>query len=280
MKHLDPSEFPKDFYYHRTSSPLYRRYLESCWPKTFDIGNPPQYAWKKSLFWGNFHIIRYERTDVEPNIEKLKKEEGIKHAMIAWIPYSQVWKPTWWRSLWASDHFQETGTNILDEIPYYQKWNDRARRARKKFLSSGAEVRSVTRDEFIEAFSHTRVKHWYRSDYIRNYKRFEAIDPSKIRQWLVYKDAKPVAGLAVLDYLDDHSVHFVSFTGKDSYDVQWGTGLIDEWFADSVKKWIKYISFDHLRNPHGPSDQKGYTAFKENFIEFRMSFPKAYFKMF
>lgn len=48
MKHLEPSEYPKDFFYHRTSAEIYRPYIESCGNiTTFDIGNNPQYAWKK-----------------------------------------------------------------------------------------------------------------------------------------------------------------------------------------------------------------------------------------
>ena len=52
------------------------------------------------------------------------------------------------------------------------------------------------------------------------------------------------------------------------------------WFSDSYAKGIRYITFDQLKNRNGPSDQKGYTDFKLNFIEHRMSFPKAYFRVF
>jgi hypothetical protein len=75
-------------------------------------------------------------------------------------------------------------------------------------------------------------------------------------------------------------VHFVSFTGKASYDIQGGTALVDTWFRESLDMGIKYLTFDQLRNSNGPGDQKWYTAFKENFIEYRLSFPKAYFKIF
>jgi hypothetical protein len=67
---LSQSEYPKDFHYHRTSSPTYRIYLEGCGPKTFDI-DTPHYAWKKSLL-SLCHISRFERTDIEPDIETLK----------------------------------------------------------------------------------------------------------------------------------------------------------------------------------------------------------------
>lgn len=284
MKTLPKSEYPRDFFYHRTSAEIYRPYLESCGNiTTFDIENPPQFAWKKWLFWNKIHIIKYERTDIEPNIEKLKAEWA-KHGMVTWIPYSQTDIPPGWRRLWATDHFQETSVNILDEN-YRTKWNDRSRRALKKYEKSGAEVRSVDSDTFIEAFKKSHVKHWtyklIKGDYINNYKRIRSFGPDKVRQWLVYNtDWKAVAGLACIDYLKNHSVHFVAFTDKESYPIQWGTALIDTWFQESLEKWIKYITFDQLRNPHWPKDQKGYTEFKENFIEHRLSFPKAYFKIF
>jgi hypothetical protein len=48
MKTLPKSEYPRDFFYHRTSAEIYRPYLESCGNiTTFDIENPPQFAWKK-----------------------------------------------------------------------------------------------------------------------------------------------------------------------------------------------------------------------------------------
>lgn len=111
-----------------------------------------------------------------------------------------------WRRLWATDHFEETGYARLDyrsqelgdrsekensvlttKLPnYLASWNDRARRARKKFLASGCTIRNVTPDEFAEGFRITKVKHWYKSSYISYYKRMVGIDATKIRQWLVY----------------------------------------------------------------------------------------------
>lgn len=125
---------------------------------------------------------------------------------------------------------------VVLEEEYKKKWNDRAKRALKKFEKSGCEVRAVDADTFVDAFRKTRVKHWFKSDYISNYKRIRAFAPEKVRQWLVYRDGEAVAGLACLDYLGSHSVHFVAFTGKKSYDIQGGTGLIDAWFRDSLER--------------------------------------------
>jgi hypothetical protein len=140
--------------------------------------------------------------------------------MVTWIPYSETQISDTWRRLYLTDHFQETSVNILD-ADYQKKWNDRARRALKKYQKSGAEVRNVSPEVFVDAFKKSKVKFWsFKNDYIRNYKRIQSFAPDKVRQWLVYHDGKPVAGLACIDYIDNHSVHFVAFTSRDAYPIQ------------------------------------------------------------
>lgn len=163
-------------------------------------------------------MSRFERTDYEPNIEELKKH-GMKHGIVTWIPYSRTEIPRGWRTMWLTDHFQETG--MVELTPdYKKKWNERARRALKKFEKSGATVEAVDAESFVAAFKKTRVKHWYKNDYISNYKRIRAFAPDKVRQWMVFHEGEPVAGLAVIDYIGNHSVHFVAFTSKKAYDIQ------------------------------------------------------------
>ncbi len=118
---------------------------------------------------------------------------GMKHAMVTWIPYQRQDIPVGWRRLYLTDHFQNTGYTTLDQDDYKKHWNDRAKRAQKKFEKSGAEIRSVTASEFAEAFQKTKVKHWYKSDYIRYYKKLTNIDPSKVRQWIVLYHGEVVA---------------------------------------------------------------------------------------
>lgn len=289
MKILARSEYPDDFIYHRTGSPIYRKYLHGCWLRTFDIEHPPQFAWIKRVFGNWFTVIKYERTDIEPNPEYLKKLLGVKHAFVVWIPYTKL-NPDGWKRLWFSDHFEETGYTKLEyneeekktapNPAYLTSWNDRARRARKRFLSSWATVREVSPEEFIETFRATKVRGPHKAGSIVYYKKLTAIDSSKVRQWMVYDlSGKPISGLAVHDFAD-HSVHLVAFTDRSAYDCQAWTGLIDIWFSDSLEKGFKYLSFDHLRNRNGPKDQEWYTKFKESFLTARLSFREVYFKFF
>lgn len=72
--------------------------------------------------------------DAEPDIEALKTS-GVKHAIVSWIPYSRTDIPTGWRRLYLTDHFQETGMVVL-ESDYRKKWNERSKRAMKKYEKS------------------------------------------------------------------------------------------------------------------------------------------------
>lgn len=180
--------------------------------------------------------------------------------------------------MWIRSHFIQTGFTVLDSPDYSRKWNDRARRAHKKFLAADAKIEEVSDFEFMEAFRSTPVKHLYKKDYIKYYRTMAAIAPNDVRSYVVRHDGKIVAGLAVLDYAGNSSAHLVAFTSPEAKGIQAGTGLIGRWFSDSFKRGIKYVNFDHLRDSSMTHDQQGYTDFKKNFMEYSLSYPDSYFK--
>lgn len=175
-------------------------------------------------------------------------------------------------------HFVNANVTYLQE-KYWEKWNERGKRARKKFLNSRCEIKLVEKDEFIQAFKKTPVRHIFKSDYIEYYSQMMSIDPTAIRSYVVYYKGHPISGLAVHDY-HKSSVHMVAFTNRKFYKLQPGTWLIDRWFLDSLSKWISYIDFDRVREKMWPKDQQWYTDFKNNFIEYQTSYVGAYFKIF
>ena len=278
MQRVERNTFPKDHTYYRTSSPVYRKYMESPKIETFDIGNPPQFWWKKKLFGNWFQMIKYERIDIEPDIEWLKKKFQLKHAWIIWIPEKRTDIPLWWKRFLMQTHFIYASITTLQE-KYREKWNQRGKRARKKFLESGINIELVDGETFTKSFKNTPVRHMFKSDYLTYYQQMSAIDKKSVRSYIAYYKDIPIAGLAVHDY-HKSSVHMVAFTNRKYYKFQSGTWLIDRWFSDSLKLSIQYIDFDRVREKLWPKDQQGYTDFKNNFIEFQTNFTWAYFKIF
>jgi hypothetical protein len=225
-------------------------------------------------------LVKFERVDIEPTKELLKAH-GFVRGFAIWIPARRTDIPPGWRKLAVGTHFTRTGFTRIEDNEYYKKWNERARRARKRFLSHNPKeisIKLVDRETFIKAFQGVKVKHLFKSDYIKYYRAMSGLDADSVRSYVCYRGDTPISGLAVHDYSGNASVHLVAFTSKEAGPLQAGTGLIDQWFLDSVERGIKYINFDHLRDSSMEKAQQGYTDFKLNFIENECYFKDSYFR--
>jgi len=280
MQTIDRSEFPENHTYYRTTSPAYNKYLRDCCRiRTIPLEGGGRFGWMKRIFGKYAQLVKFERVDTEPSKELLQSH-GFVRGMIIWIPFRRTDIPPGWRKLAVGTHFTRTGFVRVENGEYYKKWNERAKRARKKFLSCNPEIHIelVDPETFIHAFGSVKVRHLFKSDYIRYYRSMTDIDSASIRSYICYRGDTPIAGLAVHDYSPHESVHLVAFTGKEAKPFQAGTGLIDRWFSDSVERGIEYINFDHLRDSSMTVDQQGYTDFKCNFIEHECFFRDSYFR--
>lgn len=274
MHFLTADQVPPEHPYYRSSSPAYRAYLHRCGLKTVDA--PGGFGWIKKLLHP-LYLAKFERTPGVPDIADLKAK-GFKKGWVIWIPAHTATIPKGWRKMWFKTHLSSSGFTIIDSPDYATKWNQRARRARKKFLASEARIVSMAPADFMAAFRATRVRHLCKSDYITYFRKLTELDAASVRSWGVEWNGKIVAGLAVHDYAGNSSAHLVAFTSREARPLQAGTGLIDRWFSDSLARGIKYINFDHLRDAGMTRDQQGYTDFKNNFIEYAVKYRHSYFR--
>ena len=208
MIEITGKDLPKDHPYYRSNSIAYRKYLEICGLRT--VPTSKGFGWLKNV-GGLFDIAKFERLEEEPNIAELKAS-GFGSGFVIWIPAGRENIPKGWRNMWIRSHFTQTGFTVVDSSDYRKKWNERSRRAAKKFLASGAEILEVSDFEFMEAFRNTPVKHLYKKDYIKYYRTMAAIAPNDVKSYAARHDGKIVAGLAVLNYGGNSSAHLVAFT--------------------------------------------------------------------
>lgn len=258
MQTIDRSEFPEDHTYYRTTSPVYDTYLrDHCHIHTIPLEGGMRFGWMKRIFGKYLQLVKFERIDTEPTKEMLAPH-GFRRGIVIWIPFRRTKIPAGWKRLTVGTHFTRTGFVRIENREYYKKWNERAKRARKKFLSYSHDIRIelVDPETFIQAFQSVKVRHLFKSDYIKYYRTMTDIGKGSIRSYVCYHGDSPIAGLAVHDYSDNASVHLVAFTGKEAKPFQAGTGLVDRWFSDSTDKGIEYINFDHLRDSSMTKDQQ------------------------
>jgi hypothetical protein len=190
MPLINRSEFPADHTYYRTTSPVYNKYLRDyCHIRTIALEKGTRFGWIKNLFGKYLQLVKFERIDIEPTKELLK-EHGFTRGFVIWIPFRRTEVPVGWRKLAIGTHFTRTGFTHIENNEYYKKWNERARRARKKFLSfSESEVRIELVDEetFVKAFKAVKVKHMFKSDYIKYYRAMMEAGSDTVRSYVAYQ---------------------------------------------------------------------------------------------
>jgi len=156
----------------------------------------------KRIFGKYAQLVKFERVDTEPTKEMLASH-GFVRGIAIWIPFRRTDIPKGWRKLAIGTHFTRTGFTHIENHEYYKKWNERARRARKKFLSNDPEeiqIRLVDEKAFVEAFRKVKVKHLFKSDYIKYYEAMISSGKDSIRSYVCYQGDTPISGLAVHDY--------------------------------------------------------------------------------
>lgn len=279
MQIINQKDLPLDHWYYRSMSWLYKKYLHKCWLKTCDLSSE-NFWWIKDLWL--FQISKFERVDKEPDVNEIKKS-WFKHWLLIWIPYSRTEIPKWWRRLFLNTHFTTTWFSKIEDEFYYKKWSERAKRARKKFLQNqDLRIEIVSNDVFSKYYKETKAKQPMKCSFVKYHKDLSNLDDNNdLRNILCFdKENKVLAWLSVINYNWNSSAHLVSFLTNAWKKVQAWTWLIDMWFKISLENWIKYINFDHLRDRYMSVDQKWYTEFKQNFMDFKVVFQKSYFKIF
>lgn len=196
MQLIERSEFPEDHTYYRTTSPIYNTYLrDHCHIHTIPLEGGFRFGWIKRIFGRYMQLVKFERIDTEPTKELLSSY-GFKRGFVIWIPFRRTEIPPGWKKLTIGTHFTRTGFVRIENQEYYKKWNERARRARKKFLSfpeSEVRIELVSSDVFIHAFKQIRVKHLFKSDYIRYYRTMKEIGGESVRSYVCYRGNTPIA---------------------------------------------------------------------------------------
>lgn len=278
MKIIDRKDVPVEHRYYRSSSEIYKKYLQKCWLSIIQINNE-EFGWMKKILW-LFHVAKFERIDSEPDIELIKKN-WFKHWIVIWIPYSKREIPAWWKKLYLNSYFTTTWfTQVNDEF-YYKKWNERWQRARKKFLANpDLEIKLVDTDTFQKIYKDVKTSQPFKKSFMKYHRELSKFDEKNdVKNMVCYNKWIPVAWLAVVDYNWNSSAHLVAFLDNKWKKLQAWTGLIDFWFKESLKNGIKYINFDHLRDKYMWADQQWYTDFKHNFMDYKVVFENSYFKM-
>nr|MDD3720213.1 hypothetical protein [Candidatus Gracilibacteria bacterium] len=289
MNLLKNIDIPKDYKYYRSHSKVYFSWiLKNFSKKTIKIEENGNYGYINHFFGGLFSIACFEKVNVIPTYEMMKKYK-MKRGLIFWSGWSQdkpyldtklIWLKLGYLFSWGYHHSVKSSFSVLDQKEYWKKWERNARGHRNKIrkeLDSGViKINTNAKiDDFINIYVNTKVKHNLKRYLINRQKFLSEVGENNIRIYLAYIESIPLAGAI---FLDDSptSTYLVAFQNDKGKKHNLGLALIDKWFEESEKLGFKYLDLDHMRGFLDPNSYKGYTKFKSSIADYELSFPNVW----
>jgi len=191
--------------------------------------------------------------------------------LICWQPLTKLERPTgWWPDLFYSP--SQYGVVLLKDENYWQDWSNHAKRHRKKWRQNNdCEIIETNLESFTEEYNKTKTKKvgkFLKAAFINGLKLQTKKHPEDVFLYAARRkeDKKIIAGLAVIIYPDVfQSSHTISFINPSALKTSVGTGLIDHWYRESLKRGARFLNFGLIWKKGDPSGWKGYSKFKRQF---------------
>lgn len=260
---------------YRSTSAFFQKYVGHKW--FIILENGEEYGVGQKIFW-NFGIIKFEHTKTYISPEDIKKY-GFSHGIIIWTPQNPQEKPSWWKKN-IFHNYTLTGISKIEEN-YTKNWSQRARRSLKKALQFPIKIQQVSSSTFLEIFQKSQTTLPYKKMFLQQYQTSTQISPDLFWNFICYDEHHtPLAGFSSCQYAPKHSLHFIAFQTQEAKKYQAGTLLMDIWHKKAFEEGIHFLNFDHIYDPTMSKDQKGYSDFKENFLQYKIHYPKSYLRFF
>lgn len=288
MKTLPRSDIPIDYTYYRTGSRIWFDYYKKFTRLLiWKIGSGYEFFTAFQALPG-FYSITVEKNDIEINREILKKS-WISHGIVWWTPIRKTDKSRgWWRvPTWFTKwdiHASRSAFSMLDTPEYWNKWSWSARAHRRHVLENRSigKIR-ISSDEsiekFLELYNSTKIHDPNKLFVARMTDKLFSQKKDGYRVFMIYVDDVPLAGAVFIDEWVT-SEYWASFYHEDARQYHLGIAMMDAWYLDSFRKWIRYCDLDHMRDSGQLSSYAGYTEFKSSIADHDIYFHDMWIRIF
>lgn len=288
MKTLSRTLIPNDFTYYRTGSQIFYEYYKKYTSlKIWHIWYGFEFFKASPLFF-YFMSITVEKQDIEPTKELLKKS-WIHHGIILWTPMKKTQKPSGWfrvptwftkMNIWSS----RSAFSLLDRVDYWNKWSSKARAHRKHILKNISSWKifidkNASVEEFLDIYIHTKIDDPNKDIIYNMTKKLFFETKTSYQIFIIYVDKKALAGAIFINEWVT-SEYWASFYHEKSKPYHLWIAVMDAWFSESYKKWIKYCDLDHMQDTNQSSWFAWYTKFKTSIADYDVYFHDMWVKIF
>jgi len=250
------------------------------WPEFGDIAYVPKFCSKESVGtepqgvrWAVWPLC-FEQyySDTEPDLAASNGGALARNREVIWKRILRTDVPAGWKVRsahpWRIDGF------VVVTPEYKEQWKDDARRNlatwKKKYLGTKYQIDELTLDEFVAAYKKSITRKKIGLDLLNALVR--KFDLPEVRPhftlWGVrdVETKEIVAGTAVFySARRDATVRecpFILPEARKSYAM---TGLMDHWFAESLRRGISTHLFTHFWHPGASKGWVGFSEFKSHF---------------
>ena len=244
--------------------------------------NPP------GIRWGVWPIFFEEYvSDTEPVLSDAGGALGYTRA-VAWKRIHPGPIPPGWRELskksWRIDGFAE----LKPGEDYTAQWHPQARRNLRlwqtRFAGKGYRIEEISMDEYRAAYQKSTVKNKIGNDPLNILMRKQSSPRGREHRttWGVRNTStgEIIAGVSLCHSLTFNSSAYESpFILPEARKTYAMTALIDHWYAESLRRWIKYQVYNSFWQPGEPKDWKNFSAFKAQFGPTCVAYPPTLWKL-
>ena len=265
---------PKGYITFKSSPSFLKREYKDEKTKIAIGGEAIGYSWRV----GPIIFERYEG-DIEPTP---RADSNFK--FIIWQPTARRDKPNGWRRSWDQIGNKRSGfAEITSPENYWHDWDAHALRHRNKWMrvkTNKWQITEVSLNDFTDAYKRIQKKTYLIDITISQLERSARRQGNNLRLFAAKaQDGIIHAGFAAVDIPEENqSYHLTSFHDQEAKRDSVGTGLIDEWFKNSIQHNLRFLDFWVFWSPGENRSWRGFSKFKAQFATNFIDYPKPLLK--
>ncbi len=246
--------------------------------KRESVGNNP-----KGIRWGVWPIYFEEyTTDTEPDMTASQSGDLAYNRAIAWNRISRTDIPAGWRVFskqsWRVDGFVELKPGEDYTVHWHHQTRRNLRLWKSRHENKTHRIEPITMDEYRAAYKQSTVKKKIGDDPLNILERKQAImrNLEHRKTWGVrnISTGNIIAGISLCHSPTFNSSAYESpFILPEARHTFAMTALIDHWYAESMRRGLRYQVYNSFWQPGAPKDWKNFSTFKAQFNPTCVAYP-------
>ncbi len=226
-------------------------------------------------------------SDTEPNLAVSKNGLLARTRIVQWKRVARTDIPPGWKA-YSAKPWRIDGYRMVSGPDYFLTWDKDTRRNlrtwRTTLLGHHYAVEELTLKEFVAAYRASITFKKIGREQLLSLERKYAMP--HVRPYMTLFGVRNlqtgaiIAGTAAFFVpTRSASVRECPFIHAEARSAFAMTGLMDHWFAESLKRGVTRLQFTHFWNPGEPSGWKGFSEFKSHFGLTYVAYPPVLYRL-